>query len=276
MEDVLKGWADEQRRRGLASATIDQRRRLLQRWERYCVDVVDPGLADEATLLRFLGSLTCGTKAMAVAVSHLKTFYAWAQLAGVCSHDPTVRVERPKLARGLPRPIGRDDLRFAMIAAPPRTRLMLGLGAGAGLRCYELAGLRWDEVLLDVGQPRLHLTTTKGGRHRVVPLSAELVALLEAVELRAQWVITSEQQPLQPITAGHVSKVLARHLRSCGIDATGHQLRHLFCTVACESSDDLLAIAQMAGHASVTTTQIYAEVAGKRARTVVDAMPRIF
>ena len=60
------------------------------------------------------------------------------------------------------------------------------------------------------------------------------------------------------VTAGTVSALLSRHLHRCGIDATGHALRHTFGTeMARSAGGNLVAVAAAMGHGSMETTRGY-------------------
>lgn len=272
MDAPVGEWLKAQAERGIAANTIRARRVELARWQRWCGDPLDPGRADDRALRAYLEAHPMAPASRAVLLSHLRAFYVWAIIEELAVIDPTIRIARPRVPRREPRPVDAADAERAQrLAESPRLRLILALAAGAGLRCCEIAALEWSAVRLS--KRRLELDHTKGNRARTVPIRGGLVALLEAAPRPAPWVITRLHDPRLPLSAHRVGTLIASHLRACGIDATAHQLRHLWVTTACEYSDDLLAVGQMAGHASVTTTQGYAKVAARRARAVVDAMP---
>jgi site-specific recombinase XerC len=54
-----------------------------------------------------------------------------------------------------------------------------------------------------------------------------------------------------------MSMLLAGYLRSVGVDATAHQLRHWFGTTVYARSKDLRLTQELMGHASRATTAIY-------------------
>lgn len=172
--------------------------------------------------------------------------------------DPTARIARPRVDRRLPRPIGGPDLRAAMAAAGPMLRAWLTLGALQGFRCKEIAGLRVEDLVLD-GDPLLVVSCPKGHRQRSVPLHPDVVAALDAYGLpRSGFVFLNGGVRFTPY---QVSRVGNRFLRTVGVAATMHQLRHWFGTSTYRATKDLLLVQNLLGHASPVTTAVYAAFA---------------
>lgn len=61
-----------------------------------------------------------------------------------------------------------------------------------------------------------------------------------------------------------------------GIKCTAHQLRHTFATVLLRKGADLLAIQKLLGHASVKTTQIYADIEDSAPARALELLPGIW
>ena len=79
-------------------------------------------------------------------LSCIQCFYRWAIRHGYLLDDPTLQIDRPKLRKTLPRPIQDADLDLALDNAEPMMRCWLLLGAEAGLRCQEIAGLGREDI----------------------------------------------------------------------------------------------------------------------------------
>jgi integrase len=138
------------------------------------------------------------------------------------------------------------------------------LGGEAGLRCGEMMALEWSDVDLTKRQLRVqrsdwkgHVTATKGGRVRFVPLTVRLTAALTAHRhLRGRRVLCQpDGSPLtQKIVQGHVR----RSARRAGLDKSGvHRLRHTFCSHLAMRGAPARASQDLAGHSDLSTTQRY-------------------
>ena len=112
----------------------------------------------------------------------------------------------------------------------------------------------------------------KGGKERTVPIGEEAAYRL-AVYLR-------DARPLLATGAENAVFLSARGRRLDTstlrrLTPNPHKLRHAFATHLLEGGADLRVIQELLGHSSLSTTQIYSHVDGKRLRRVYDrAHPR--
>jgi integrase/recombinase XerC len=261
------------RRRGLADGTIRQRHYLVTAWFRWLelksVGVFD---ADAELVEQFLDHVKRKPSARCCATSHIHMFYAWAIVKGYTVHDPTAAVVRPRMVPGLPRPIHDTDLQLALVfaqegpAADPRVEAAILLGAVSGLRCCELARLRWADI--EGGQARV---LGKGSKERVVPLNGETLAALERIERTSEFVLAGWQHRSGVQPGERVSARIATHFRRAGATGSAHRLRHRAATEALRKCHDLRKVQTLLGHESVSTTAIYTKVdTGDLASIIVD------
>jgi site-specific recombinase XerD len=153
----------------------------------------------------------------------------------------------------------------------------LGLRNGALVELVYSAGLRSQEAVdLDLGdvdfeQELVHVRG-KGSKERVVPLGEE-AALRLATYVR----------DARPSLARGAENALFLSARGRRLDTSTlrrlaphpHALRHAFATHLLEGGADLRTIQELLGHSSLSTTQIYSHVDGRRLRRVYDkAHPR--
>lgn len=179
-------------------------------------------------------------------VSSWRTFFRFAVIRGFIDHDPTEHLATIRVPAGLPRPITEKALEHAFTLADNETRLMLLLGAYAGLRRAEIAKVHSH----DVEFPWLRVKG-KGGKTRRVPIHSRLAPELHKLD---GWAFPSIVRIGQPVTADYVSDRLSKVLPT---PFTPHSLRHRFATMAYRGTHDLRAVGEMLGHAKAETTMRY-------------------
>lgn len=256
-----------QRRRGLQPSTIERREYALRMFEAW----LDPGtLADatEADIEAFIDTRPWSSKTIYGFLSHLAAYYRWAIRTGICERDPSAFIDRPRLRQGLPRPIADDDLALLISQASPTMRAWLILGAFAGLRCAEIAGLHRDDIIDTHGYMRI---LGKGNKERIVPLHPLVIEALRAAGMPRSGPLWRTVTGL-PTTGATVSQQGGAFMRSQGVDASMHQLRHWFGTRSYQACQDLLAVAGLMGHSNTATTRGYAAFDQKVATAAVLAL----
>jgi len=258
---VIDEYCQAMRRRELAPGTIYARRRKLEAIEARF------GLATVTTeqLEQHLDGRALSAQSRYDWISHLHCFYTWAIGRGLLTDDPTTRMDRPRLRRRLPRPIDTGDLVTALQMAGPPMRAWLTLMAFGGLRCVEVARLEVDDLLWHDRLIRVH---GKGDKERMVPMHDEVERVLRSSPLPARGFVFRRPRG-GPYPAAQVSKEVSLYLSSLGISATAHQCRHWFGTNVYRESRDLRVTQELLGHASPTTTAVYADWSRAEARRAV-------
>jgi len=150
-----------------------------------------------------------------------------------------------------------------------RNRALVELVYSAGLRSAEAVGLDLADV--DFEREQLHVRG-KGGKERIVPLGEE------AAHLLAQYLHEARPQLAQGAVNAVFLSARGRRLDTSTLRrvfAHPHRLRHAFATHLLEGGADLRTIQELLGHSSLSTTQLYSHVDGRRLRRVYDrAHPR--
>ena len=256
---LLSEYMLSMRRRGLSAGTIGVRRYALMSWFKWLdLHHVNVFEADTEHVQRFLDSIPRKASTRAATTSHIHMFYKWARAHRLTLEDPTEAVERPRQRLGLPRPIHATDLQIALVFAQeglhadPRMEAALLLGAVSGLRCCELARLRWEDI--DGGQARV---MGKGSIERVIPLNGETIAALDRVDRTSVFVLDGWQSSRSSNPGMRASRRFTKHFRRAGVTASAHQLRHRAATEALNKCSNLRKVQTLLGHASVATTAIY-------------------
>jgi integrase len=147
----------------------------------------------------------------------------------------------------------------------PRVQVMVLLGGDAGLRRGEIISLRQRDVDLTRRQLHVRFATwygvedvPKGGRGRIIPMTAALAAALAANRhLRGPRVL--HQDDGKPVEQNLLQVWMERATQRAGLEPTRslHILRHTFCSRLAMRGAPTKAIQELAGHAHLTTTMRY-------------------
>lgn len=186
--------------------------------------------------------------------------------------DVTLRGRRSRRLPYAPTVAETDDLLDRLRGEDPlaiRNRALFELVYSAGLRSQEAVDLTLADV--DFEQESLHVYG-KGAKERVVPLGEEAALWLRryladarpalARDARDEVFLSARGRPLDTSTLRRIV-------------ANPHRLRHAFATHLLEGGADLRTIQELLGHSSLSTTQVYSHVDGRRLRRVYDrAHPR--
>jgi site-specific recombinase XerD len=150
-----------------------------------------------------------------------------------------------------------------------RNRALVELVYSAGLRSHEAVGLDLGDVDFEQEHVRVR---GKGGKERVVPLGEEAALCVARYLQDARPELVRDAQNALFVSAR------GRRLDTSTVRrvfAHPHRLRHAFATHLLEGGADLRTIQELLGHSSLSTTQVYSHVDGKRLRRIYDrAHPR--
>lgn len=214
-------------------------------------------------------------------LSSLRRFYRYLLREKVIQEDPTELVESPKLGRALPKSLSEEQVE-ALLAAPQldsalglRDRAMLETLYATGLRVSELVGLTVPQLNTGAGVLRV---VGKGNKERMVPLGEEALDVLQRYlrEARTELLRGQLNDVLFPSLRGSAMTrqafwhLIKRYARAAGIRValSPHTLRHAFATHLLNHGADLRMVQMLLGHADLSTTQIYTQVARERLKNL--------
>jgi site-specific recombinase XerD len=184
------------------------------------------------------------------------------------AHVPDARLapRRPRRLPSAPKAAEVDSEFDALGSGSPleiRNRALAELIYSAGLRSREAVELDLSDVDFESEAVRV---LGKGGKERVVPLGEEA----------AYWLGRWLQVRLR--LAKGAQNALFISARGRRLDTSTlrrllphpHRFRHAFATHLLEGGADLRTIQELLGHSSLSTTQVYSHVDGRRLRRVYD------
>jgi len=245
--------------------------------------------ADADRLHAYLASAATARLAprtLARRISAIRQFYKFLVVEGLRPDDPTTQLDTPRLGRLLPKVLSEAEIGSLIAAAQAspgdegiRLKCIVELLYATGLRVSELVTLPLAAARRD---PRFLVVSGKGGKERVVPLSApSRLALAGYLECRERFL--PERRPSRWLfpsrgTDGHLTRQrTGQMLKELAVKAglepgrlSPHVLRHAFASHLLDHGADLRSVQQMLGHSDIVTTQIYTHVLTDRLRKLVE------
>jgi integrase/recombinase XerC len=217
-------------------------------------------------------------------LSSLRTFFRLLVRRKLIPTSPLSALRGPKRAHRLPAFLGKEEAGRLFETRPARAhgafevardQTLFEILYGSGLRISEACGLDLGDVVADGGGAQLTVREGKGGKDRIVPAGARAwQAVCAYLPLRTSLLaeLAAQGRP-----ADGEALLLSRRGRRLGdrearrkLDrreqenavkrVSPHALRHSFATHLLGEGADLRSIQEMLGHASLRTTQRYAQV----------------
>lgn len=280
MTDLIEPHLRRCRAAGLAETTRIAREKLLRRLDRELPLGLNEATTEE--LEDWLASnggasATWADKTRSTYHEHISAFYEWAadpaRPVGL-EYNPAAGLIRPRSRRGLPRPIGEDDLAFALATLDEPWRTYAYLAADAGLRCCEISLL--DRR--DITPVAVTVERGKGGKGRSIPTSA---ALWEAIKDKPPGRIALTTRGL-PVPRDYLSNNMSLQFAAIGMDGvTMQRLRHRFATILLRPRElggagaDLRTVQELMGHSDPSVTAIYTLVTDEQREMAIRALPAL-
>ena len=218
-------------------------------------------------------------------LSTLRHLYRYLLLDKLIEHDPTLNIDSPRQWKVLPKSLAHDEME-AMLRHPTsvsnrkqgtaitaRDRAMLEVFYAGALRVSEIAGLKLEDLKLDLG---CVLVRGKGDKERIVPLGKSAQeALAEYMRDSRRALLAGKSSPLlflgrrgKKLTRQRIWQMVRAASPEIGRHASPHMLRHTCATHMVENGADLRTVQTILGHADISTTQIYTHLALDRLKNV--------
>ena len=211
----------------------------------------------------FLASLDGQASATrANAASAIKSLLSFAYDLGYAPFNAGKAVKAPSIKNTLAERIMPEADTLLMIRMEPclRNRALLTLAYGGGLRISEVCGLRWRDLAERDGGAGQATVYGKGGKTRVILLSAgtwKVLAMLRGKAIEDDPLFRSQKGgALDPSTVHRVVKAAAARA-GLSPDVSAHWLRHAHASHSLDRGAPIHLVQATLGHASVATTGRY-------------------
>ncbi|HEX7052119.1 MAG TPA: tyrosine recombinase XerC [Longimicrobiales bacterium] len=251
---------------------------------------------DRLALRAFLGALSrrgLARRSISRKLSAVRSLFRYLHREEIVEANPARALRSPRTERHLPAWLGQDDIARVFTLAENRAAEGGFLGArnlailevfySTGIRLSELRQLDLADIDLIGDQIRVR---GKGRKERIVPLGRAAVTALRRYEpRRAELLRRSGGDRKAVFLSVRGRRLSARQLQQivrAALDAVAenaglstHSLRHSFATHLLDAGADLMAVKELLGHASLSTTRIYTHTSKERLKRVYDrAHPR--
>lgn len=221
------------------------------------------------------------TSSIYLAIAAFRAFYKFCETEKLLPENVAEHLSLPKRWKKLPKNLSNAEIQQLLkpsLEESPEAMCddaILELAYASGLRLAELRTLRLEQLHLEAGFINV---IGKGNKERVVPVGKSAIGALskylqsgrpKLVKARSPGTVflTRRGTAFAGVTMWlHVKK----RVRDRGIErnVTPHMLRHSFATHLLENGADLRVIQEMLGHSSISTTEVYTHVSGKRLQEV--------
>ncbi len=204
-------------------------------------------------------------------LSGLRNFFNYLIFEDYRNDNPTSLIEAPKIGRKLPDTLAVKEIDQLINSIDlstnegERNRTIIETLYSCGLRVSELINLKISDLFFEEGFIRV---LGKGNKQRFVPINIQTQKYITLYQTAIRNHIKIQKGFEDTLFLNRRGKILTRVMiftivknlaEKAGIhkNISPHTFRHSFATHLLERGANLLAIQQMLGHESITTTEIY-------------------
>jgi integrase/recombinase XerD len=284
--------------KGASGNTVSAYKNDLQQFDSYITGIAGNGktreweLLERGLILEYLVALKKKNYAEATVarkVAAIKSFFQYMQAEGLIRRNPAESLESPRVGRSLPKPLSVTEvdelLEQPMKRNTPearRDRAMLELLYATGLRVTELVSLDVEDINMSGPYVRC---MGKGSKERTIPIHEQAAAAVAEYlnDGRAALVKNRKESAMfvnrrgERLTRQGFWLILKQYAKQANIatPVTPHTLRHSFATHMLRGGMNLRHVQELLGHANISTTQVYTQIANEHVRQVYEkAHPR--
>lgn len=214
----------------------------------------------------------------------LRMFYKYLTIQKrVINENPLQELDSPKIKKTLPKYLTLDESLSLLNSVDgkfkERDYCIITLFLNCGMRLSELVSLN----LSDIRSNNTIVVTGKGNKERTIYLNDACIDAINAylpfrpvdgVKDKNALFISRQKSRISPKTVQYIVK---NTLEKAGLkdrDLSTHKLRHTAATLMYQHGNvDVLAIKEMLGHESLSTTQIYTHIMDEQLQKAAEANP---
>lgn len=214
-------------------------------------------------------------------LSSLRSFYKYLVLNNFADNNPFMLISSPKKEKKIPKFInyqGIDEI-FEIpdlkTSEGQRERVILEILYGSGVRVSELVNIKIKDI--DFSNKTI-LIFGKGSKERVVSFGEMALDAINTYinngrkeylgDKTSDYLIVGKNE--ENLTTRRIEQIIDSLIKKTSIkmNITPHMFRHTFATHLLDQGCDLLAVQELLGHESLSSTEIYTHVSNEHLREV--------
>lgn len=231
--------------------------------------------------LNFLNDRKLSKSTISRKLSSLRTFYKYLVLNNKADSNPFILVTSPKKEKRIPKFINYNNIEEIFnipninTKQGQREKIILEILYSSGVRVSELVNIKIKDI--DFNNKSI-LIFGKGKKERIVAFgdyARDMLnmyindgrnKLLDGIE--SEYLIVGEKK--EQLTTRRVEQIIDDIIKKTSIklNITPHMFRHTFATHLLDNGCDLLAVQELLGHESLTSTEVYTHVSNEHLRDV--------
>ena len=231
--------------------------------------------------LNFLNDRKLSKSTISRKLSSLRTFYKYLVLNNKADSNPFTLVTSPKKEKRIPKFINYNNIEEIFnipninTKQGQREKIILEILYSSGVRVSELVNIKIKDI--DFNNKSI-LIFGKGKKERIVAfgdyarnmlnmyINDGRNKLLDGIE--SEYLIVGEKK--EQLTTRRVEQIIDDIIKKTSIklNITPHMFRHTFATHLLDNGCDLLAVQELLGHESLTSTEVYTHVSNEHLRDV--------
>ena len=231
--------------------------------------------------LNFLNDKNLAKASISRRLSSLRTFYRYLVINNKANSNPFLLVTSPKKEKRIPKFMNYNNIE-EIFNVPnlntiegQRERVILEVLYASGVRVSELVNIKLKDI--DFSNKTI-LIFGKGSKERIVQFGDYAKDIMNMYikdargkflqEIESEYLIVGKKQP--QLTTRRIEQIIDDIIKrtSIKLNITPHMFRHTFATHLLNNGCDLLAVQELLGHASLSSTEVYTHVSNEHLRDV--------
>ena len=238
--------------------------------------------------LNFLSCKKLSKSSISRKLSSLRTFYKYLVLNEKVSNNPFMLLSSPKKEKRMPKFINYKDIEEIFnipdlnTKEGQRERVILEVLYSCGVRVSELVNIKIKDIDFS---DRTILIFGKGSKERIARFGDYAYEILNTYiddgrnkllsGVPSEYLIVGEKK--EKLTTRRIEQIIDNIINktSVKLNITPHVFRHTFATHLLDNGCELLAVQELLGHESLSSTEVYTHVSNEHLRNVfVKCHPR--